>query len=90
MGGFAMSASSLEQVVRLPIREAKVDRSFLREMLRDDPLLLGEIVSLFRMRGVRSTIARIEAAEECVVARQAGADSGQGYYWSRPSGEIRL
>ncbi|MBO9580464.1 MAG: EAL domain-containing protein [Sphingobium sp.] len=90
MNDFAMSAFSLEQVVRLPINEAKIDRHFFETLAKDEPQLLAEIISLFRLRGVRSTVARIEAPEEFEAARQAGADSGQGYFWSRPMTDIRL
>lgn len=90
MSDFAMKAVSLDQVVGMPINEAKIDRSFFHELLQNDPLLLGEIVSLFRMRGIRSTVARIEAADEFAAARQAGADCGQGYYWSQPTNDVRL
>ncbi len=90
MSDFAMNAASLKQVVDLPINEAKIDRAFFRALLENDPLLLGEIVSLFRMRGIRSTVARIEAADEFAAARQAGADCGQGYYWSQPTNDVRL
>ncbi len=77
---FAMDPRSLQQAARLPINEAKIDRTFFRDLLKEDPVLMSDIVSLFRLRGIRSTVGRIEAAEEFQLASQAGADCGQGYY----------
>jgi len=87
---FAMNPGSLQQAMRLPINEAKIDRSFFRDLLREDPILMSEIVSLFRLRGIRSTVGRIEADEEVRLASQSGADCGQGYYWSRPIQDVQL
>ncbi|HWJ71503.1 MAG TPA: EAL domain-containing protein [Sphingobium sp.] len=82
---FTLETDNLQQMTCLPLSEAKLDcRVFLHELRMNDPLLLPEILSLLRLRGIRSTIAQIETAENVELARRAGADCGQGRYWSHP------
>ncbi len=81
---FGSGAASLDQMLRLPLREVKIDRAVFRSLLAEGEALLSEIIAHCRKHGIASTIEGIETGEELAVARRAGADHGQGYYWSRP------
>ncbi|GLT03015.1 hypothetical protein GCM10007897_44540 [Sphingobium jiangsuense] len=85
---FGMNAASLDRIVHLPLKEVKFDRGFF-DLVQNDPHLLDEIISLCHLRGMTSTVTRIEEAAELATARRVGADYGQGYYWSRPAPVIR-
>jgi len=85
---FGMNAASLERIVHLPLKEVKFDRGFF-DLVQNDPRLLDEIISLCHLRGMTSTVTRIEEAEELATARRVGADYGQGYFWSHPAPVLR-
>ena len=85
---FSMDSASLDKIVHLPLKEVKFDRGFF-DLVRNDPPLLDEIISLCHLRGMTSTVTRIEDAGELETARRVGADYGQGYYWSRRAPIIR-
>lgn len=90
MGSFGMNMESLAQIVTLPLSDMKFDRDFLYDIMAADPQLLDEIISLCHLRGIRSTVMKIEGSDEFRLARQTKADFGQGYYWSRPTKSVRL
>ncbi|MDB5685521.1 MAG: hypothetical protein JWR77_110 [Rhizorhabdus sp.] len=81
---FGSGTSSLEQFLRLPLREVKIDRRVFRSLLKEGEALLFEIIAHCGKHGILSTIEGIETEQEWLVASQSGANFGQGYFWSRP------
>jgi EAL domain-containing protein (putative c-di-GMP-specific phosphodiesterase class I) len=82
---FGTGTASLEHLLKLPLTEVKIDRKVFRSLVQDGRALLHEIAALCRANGITSTVEGIETQEDVIIAREAGADYGQGFLWSRPS-----
>ncbi len=82
---FGTGTASLEHLLKLPLSEVKIDRKVFRSLVQDGRALLHEIAALCRTNGIKSTVEGIETQEDVIIAREAGADYGQGFLWSRPS-----
>jgi EAL domain-containing protein (putative c-di-GMP-specific phosphodiesterase class I) len=83
---FGTGSGTLRHLVSLPIREIKVDRSFVSGMLSDqksNAIIMGLIVTGHEM-GVDIVAEGVETEEEAIHLRSMGAQFGQGYLWSRP------
>ena len=81
---FGTGTASVEQLLKLPLNELKIDRDVFRTLSQNGKTLLSEITAFCRANGIISTIEGIETDSDLAVARQVGADQGQGFYWSRP------
>lgn len=86
---FGTGYSSLTYLKQLPIKQIKIDQSFVRDMLNnmDDLSILEGIISLSKAFR-RSVIAEgVETSEHAVTLIQLGCDLGQGYEIARPMPE---
>ncbi|MDB5715687.1 MAG: diguanylate phosphodiesterase [Sphingomonadales bacterium] len=81
---FGTGASSVEQLLKLPLHELKIDREVFRNLGQNGKTLLSEITAFCRANAIFSTIEGIETELDLKIAREAGADYGQGFLWSRP------
>ena len=82
---FGTGHSSLAYLRRLPVATLKVDRSFVAE-LGSDPgarAITASVVDLARTIGLTVVAEGVETVEQRAVLRALGADSGQGWLWSR-------
>ena len=86
LDGFGSGPGTLEQLVREPFTEIKVDRFFLRHAMRSSQgqYLLSDIAHLCAHAGLTSTIGGIETAEMLDLACRAGFDIGQGFLLGTP------
>jgi diguanylate cyclase (GGDEF)-like protein len=78
--------SSLSYLLRLPVDEVKIDRSFLPD-LADDPdarAVVGAIVELGHRLGRRVVAEGVEDEATWRHLRDIGCDAAQGYWMSRP------
>jgi len=84
---FGTGYSSLRYLQELPLREIKIDRSFVAGIgggtARDEQLVAG-ILGLARSFGLRSVAEGVETRAQFDWLRRAGCDQAQGYYLSRP------
>jgi EAL domain-containing protein (putative c-di-GMP-specific phosphodiesterase class I) len=86
MDGFGSGYSSLAQLLRMPIAELKIDRSFIGAC-RTDPdawKLVRTTVSLARELGMSVVAEGIETEDISDRLRDVGCDMGQGWYFGRP------
>ena len=86
MDGFGAGYSSLSSLLRMPIAELKIDRSFIA-VCRTDPdawKLVRTTVSLARELGMNVVAEGIETEDISDRLRDAGCDMGQGWYFGRP------
>ena len=86
---FGTGYSSLSYLQRLPVREVKIDRSFVVGMTGDveshaSGVLIRSIISLGSSLGLRIVAEGVETAEALEQLRQLGCDIIQGYYVGRP------
>jgi diguanylate cyclase (GGDEF)-like protein len=83
---FGTGYSSLEYLKTLPVREMKIDRSFVAGMADDvrDEAIVRHSVDLGRSLGLRVVAEGVETADVHERLAAMGCDQGQGYFYSRP------
>jgi EAL domain-containing protein (putative c-di-GMP-specific phosphodiesterase class I) len=83
---FGTGYSSLGSLKHLPIDCLKIDRIFIRDMLRDprDAVLLGTIMALGRALKLDIVAEGVEEVEQMQILQGLGCDLVQGYLFSKP------
>jgi diguanylate cyclase (GGDEF)-like protein len=83
---FGTGYSSLSYLQDLPVREVKIDMSFVTHVLENprDKVIVRSTIDLARHLGLRSTAEGIESAEAQEWLRSAGCDEGQGFHIAPP------
>jgi len=83
---FGTGYSSLSRLRRLPVREIKIDRSFVANMHTDenDRIIVRSTIDLARNLGLEVTAEGVESSECLALLRHYGCRSAQGYLISRP------
>jgi EAL domain-containing protein (putative c-di-GMP-specific phosphodiesterase class I) len=83
---FGTGYSSLEYLKVLPVREMKIDRSFVAGMSSDvrDAAIVRHSIDLGRSLGLRVVAEGVESAEDHATLASMGCDHAQGFYYSRP------
>ena len=83
---FGTGYSSLSYLRSLPIDTLKIDRSFIRRIDEEpqDALLVGAIISMAKVLGLRVAVEGIETEEQIALLREAGCDEVQGNLVSPP------
>jgi EAL domain-containing protein (putative c-di-GMP-specific phosphodiesterase class I) len=89
---FGTGYSSLSYLRQFPADTLKIDKSFVREVLRDtaDRAIIRAIVPLAHALGMRVVAEGVETAAQCEVLRELGVDLVQGWYYHKalPPDEI--
>lgn len=83
---FGVGQSSLAYLRRLPVREIKIDKSFVLKLASDaeDRTIVRTIVDLGHRLGYRVTSEGVEDEATLAYLREIGCDHAQGYFISRP------
>jgi diguanylate cyclase (GGDEF)-like protein/PAS domain S-box-containing protein len=83
---FGTGYSSLARLSALPVRELKIDRSFVAALGSDRraEAVVRAIVDLARSLGLEAVAEGIETAEQLRTLRALGCRRGQGYLLGRP------
>lgn len=83
---FGTVYSSLSRLKRLPVRELKIDRIFIKDMLHDcdDAVIVHSTIDLAHNLGLSVTAEGVEDAATAQRLRELGCDYAQGYHFSRP------
>ena len=83
---FGVGQSSLAYLRRLPVREIKLDKSFVQELHRniDDQIIVRLVVELAHGLGYRVTAEGVEDDASLALLRSFGCDYAQGYFIARP------
>jgi diguanylate cyclase len=83
---FGTGYSSLAYLKRLPIRQIKIDRSFVMGMAsdEDDATIVRSTIDLGRNLGLEVVAEGVESEPIWNVLRELGCTIAQGYYLSRP------
>jgi diguanylate cyclase (GGDEF)-like protein len=89
---FGTGYSSLSHLLRLPVDTLKIDRSFIQRLDTEpaDAALVGAIVSMAKIRGLRVVAEGVESDEHLAALRELGCDEVQGHLFSAalPASEI--
>ncbi len=81
---FGTGHSSLVRIARFPVKEIKIDRSFVGDMQHAKLPIVATSITLARSLGLRVVAEGVEDAGTMDQLRSLGCDIGQGYYFSRP------
>lgn len=83
---FGTGYSSLAYLKQLPIRELKIDRSFLQDLPDgiDDVKIVNSVLSLAKALYLDVVAEGVENSEQWCFLINGGCDQFQGYYFSRP------
>ncbi len=89
---FGTGYSSLSYLLRLPVDTLKIDRSFIQRVDSEpaDAALVGAIISMAKIRGLRVVAEGVESDEHLAVLRELGCDEVQGHLFSAalPASEV--
>jgi EAL domain-containing protein (putative c-di-GMP-specific phosphodiesterase class I)/ActR/RegA family two-component response regulator len=83
---FGVGYSSLQQLVRIPFQELKLDRSFVTNVVAESraAIVLEATVALARKLDMSTVAEGIENLAEWEFLRGLGCDIAQGYYIAKP------
>jgi EAL domain-containing protein (putative c-di-GMP-specific phosphodiesterase class I) len=83
---FGTGYSSLSYLSRLPVKEIKIDRSFVQHMTEDDndAVIVQSVIDLGRNLDLRVVAEGIEDEATWQRLADMGCDIAQGYYLGRP------
>jgi predicted signal transduction protein with EAL and GGDEF domain len=83
---FGVGQSSLAYLRRLPVRELKIDQTFVRKLSldREDQTIVRSIVELGHHLGYRVTAEGVEDEGAFEYLASIGCDHAQGYFIARP------
>jgi EAL domain-containing protein (putative c-di-GMP-specific phosphodiesterase class I)/AmiR/NasT family two-component response regulator len=93
MNGFGLSIddygtgySSMQQLVRIPFSELKIDQSFVTNAAQRESsrVMLESSLELARKLGITSVAEGVESQEDLDLLRSLGCDLAQGYFIARP------
>jgi EAL domain-containing protein (putative c-di-GMP-specific phosphodiesterase class I) len=78
--------SSLSYIMKLPVNELKIDRSFISSMVGNTDLstIVRSTIDLGHNLGLKVVAEGVETAAGLELLRQLGCDQAQGFYLSRP------
>ncbi|HEX6638288.1 MAG TPA: EAL domain-containing protein [Steroidobacteraceae bacterium] len=78
--------SSLSYIMRLPVQELKIDRSFISRMAADEEIstIVRSTIDLGHNLGLKVVAEGVEDQSVWNILRSLGCDDAQGYYMSRP------
>ncbi|MDE1148562.1 MAG: EAL domain-containing protein [Azospirillaceae bacterium] len=83
---FGVGQSSFAYLRRLPVREIKIDRSFIMalDQTPQDQAIVRSIIKLGHNLGYKVTAEGVENAASLVLLGDMGCDLAQGYFIARP------
>ena len=86
---FGTGYSSLGYLKRLPVHKIKIDKSFVRELGRDDgdAAIVRSIIGLGQTFGKKVLAEGVENAAQYRFLLAEGCHEGQGYHFARPMPE---
>lgn len=83
---FGTGFTSLGQLARLPVKELKIDRSFVTNLERDErsAAVVRSTIHLAHDLGLSVVAEGVESAAIWLKLREWGCDEGQGFHMSKP------
>lgn len=87
--GFGTGYSSLLHLQQLPVKELKIDRSFVMFMDKnaEDETIVKSVIDLGHNLGLNVVAIGIESEDVLIQLARLGCDEGQGYFIGKPMPE---
>jgi len=92
MDDFGTGFSSLSNLHRLPIRELKIDRSFMQDLHQDESAraLVTAVIRIGQSLGLTVVAEGVEDEIQRAILSELGCHVAQGYLFSRPLPEAEF
>ena len=89
---FGTGYSSLSYLRQLPIQELKIDKSFVKDMVKNntDGILVQTILGIGKRFGLDVVAEGVETKEQYEMLCDMGCTHFQGYFFSKPMEEVLL
>lgn len=86
---FGTGYSSLYYLKTLPIREIKIDQSFIKDIIEDDvnEAIVSAVILIADKLALQVTVEGVETEEQLALLKSLGANIFQGFYFSKPLSE---
>jgi EAL domain-containing protein (putative c-di-GMP-specific phosphodiesterase class I) len=86
MDNFGTGLSSLTNLRRLPLRQIKIDQSFIRNIAADpdDMIVVRTIIAMAQAMGLEVVAEGVETEANRAILEHSGCGAYQGYLFSRP------
>jgi EAL domain-containing protein (putative c-di-GMP-specific phosphodiesterase class I) len=86
MDNFGTGLSSLTNLRRLPLRQLKIDHSFIRNVAADpdDMIVVRTIIAMANAMGLEVVAEGVETEANRAILERNGCGAYQGYLFSRP------
>lgn len=86
MDNFGTGLSSLTNLRRLPLRQLKIDQSFIRNIAADpdDMIVVRTIIAMAKAMGLEVVAEGVETEANRAILEHSGCGAYQGYLFSRP------
>lgn len=83
---FGVGSSSLSMLLDLPVRNVKLDRSFLKKYNTSERMnvYIAALIEMLQKAGVKTIVEGVETGEQVEFLRMLPVEQGQGWYWERP------
>lgn len=92
LDNFGTGFASINNLMRLPLNEVKIDRDFIKDIDSDDMyrIVVRHIVELSSALKLTTVAEGIETEAEAITVAQLGVQFAQGYYFARPFPSAKL